>query len=156
LTASLSRAASFESPVDSTFKSYIMANSIIDSKTDKNSFGSILRETIAATITLVQTGPGTFGLGYEFMYSGIKSGNTSSDQPIAVSGNGTAIANPDPKVTYTIANYSDSGTYISMQVTIVVDIPVLGTKTIFNETLGGAYGTDNLKLMVKYIAEISK
>jgi hypothetical protein len=133
-----------------------MANPIIDTKTDTNTFGSILKETISATITLVETAPGQFGLNYQFVYSGIKSGSSSSDTPIAASANGTYVANPSPKVTYTIAGYSDTGTSISMQVTIQVDIPALGTKTIFNETLSGSYGTDNLHSMVNHIAEISK
>jgi|SRR5580692_11271050 hypothetical protein len=133
-----------------------MANPIIDTKTDKNTFGSILKETISATISLVETAPGQFGLNYQFLYSGIKSGSSSSDAPIVVTANGTYIANPSPKVTYTIAGYTDTGNSISMQVTIMVDIPALGTKTVFNETLSGPYGADNPDSMVNHIAEKSK
>ncbi|MBS7564181.1 hypothetical protein KHS38_07165 [Mucilaginibacter sp. Bleaf8] len=131
-----------------------MANSVIDTKTDKHTFGVWpVKETVTTTLSLILTGPDTFGLNYQAQYSGIKSG-TVSGGPYAVSGNGSFVVNDNPKVTVTISNYSDSGSYISMHIQITVDIPVIGTETIFDETLGGPYGSNNLNEIVNHISTL--
>jgi hypothetical protein len=134
-----------------------MANSVIDTKTDENKFGGLLfRETIDTQLSLVQTGDDQFGISYQISYTGTKSGSTSGG-PIAVSKNGTFQANPNPVVTVTVSGYTDTGTTISMHIVIQVAIPVIGTKTIFDETLAGPYGkVSNLTAMVNHLAEISK
>jgi hypothetical protein len=134
-----------------------MANSVIDTKTDENSFGSLLfRENITTELSLVQTDTDTFGISYQISFTGTKTGSTSGG-PIAVSQNESFQANANPKVTVTVSGYTDTGCTISMHVVIQVAIPVLGTKTIFDETLGGPYGAvSNLTTMVNHIAEISK
>src|SRR5580698_1871348 len=107
-----------------------MANSVIDSKTDKTSFGNIVvKENISTELSLVLTGNDQFGINYQISFTGTKTGSTSGG-PIAVSQNGTIVANANPKVTATISGYTDTGTTISMQVVVQVAIPVLGTKTI--------------------------
>jgi hypothetical protein len=134
-----------------------MANSVIDSKTDKTSFGNIVvKENISTELSLVLTGNDQFGINYQISFTGTKTGSTSGG-PIAVSQNGTIVANANPKVTATISGYSDTGTTISMQVVVQVAIPVLGTKTIFDETLAGPYsGVDNLAALVNRIADVGK
>ena len=133
-----------------------MPYAIIDSKSETHTYGFIVTEKIVVTLTLLEKSPGKFAMDYEFVYSGISSGDTKNGDPVDISGNCTVTANPDPKVIYTISNYSDSGTYISMQITITVDMKQLGTKTVFDQTLGGKYGTESLQAMVEHIAEISK
>ncbi|HSZ33250.1 MAG TPA: hypothetical protein VK772_08060, partial [Puia sp.] len=69
----------------------------------------------------------------------------------------TFQANADPLVTVTISEFADSGTNISIHVMIRVAIPVIGTRTIFDETLAGHYSaTSNLSDMVNLISKISK
>jgi hypothetical protein len=134
-----------------------MANSVIDTKKDENTFGGIVfRETITTELTLVKIEDGKFGLSYAISYSATKSGSTNGG-PINVGGNETFQANASPLVIVTITDYADSGNTISMHVVITVAIPVLGTKIIFDETLAGPYSaTSNLATMMTRIAEISK
>ncbi len=132
-----------------------MAYPVIDSKTGNISFGTVIKEDISTTLVLVEISHGKFAINYQVRYSGIKWGNTVGG-PINVSGNINAIVSADPKVLAVISDFADSGSIISMHITIWVDIPGQGTKIIFDETLGGEYGTDNLMLTVKHIAEISK
>lgn len=132
-----------------------MANAIIASKTDDKTFGAWpLKEKISTTITLLQTGSDAFGLAYQAVYSGIKSGSVSGG-PYAVSGNLNKVVNQSPKVTLIVSNYSDTGSYISMRVIITVDIPVIGTETIFDETLGGSYSQGGLQAIVDHIGTLS-
>jgi hypothetical protein len=134
-----------------------MANSVIDTKTDEKTFGNLLfRENIVTELSLVQTGADQFGITYQISFTGTKTGSTSGG-PIAVSQNESFVANANPKVTVTISGYADSGNTISMHVVIQVAIPVLGTSTIFDETLDGPYSAvSNLTNMVNHLAEISK
>ena len=134
-----------------------MANSVIDTKTDTTSFGNIIvKENISTELSLVQTDTDAFGISYLISFTGTKSGSTSGG-PIAVNKNETLQANANPKVTVTVSDYTDTGSNISMHVVIQVAIPVLGTKTIFNETLSGPYPVvSNLSAMVDRIAKTSK
>jgi hypothetical protein len=133
-----------------------MIYSVIDSKSDKRKFQKFpLSETIITTINLLELTPGKFGLDYQADYSGVKVGKINGG-PLDISGNGTYIENDDPKVTMIISNYSDSGTAISMQITINIDAPILGTVTIFDQALGGKYGFVSLCLIVKHMTELDK
>ncbi len=115
------------------------SNTVIDSKTDKHSFGFWkAKEEVTTTITLVHMGGGQFGLSYDCEFSGIKSGHVSGG-PYPVSGNMHKVLHNSPQVVLTISNFDETSTTISMKVTITVDIPVIGNKTIYDETLGGAY-----------------
>lgn len=115
------------------------SNTVIDSKTDKHSFGFWkAKEEVTTTITLVHMGSGQFGLSYDCEFSGIKSGHVSGG-PYPVSGNMHKVLHNSPQVVLTISNFDETSTTISMKVTITVDIPVIGNKTIYDETLGGAY-----------------
>lgn len=131
-----------------------MSNTVIDSKTQKHKFGVWpVTETVTTTLDLVEMSPGKFGVNYKAVYSGVKSG-TVSGGPTSIPGNGSFVVNPNPKVTVIVTNYSDSGTYISMHIQITVDIPVLGTKTIFDATLGGAYGASGWEGITSHLSEV--
>lgn len=118
-----------------------ISSTIIDRKTDKHTFGHWpAKEEVATTITLVHTGSGQFGLAYDAVFSGVKSGHVSGG-PYPVSGNMHKVLHNSPQVVLTISNFDETSTTISMRVTITVDIPILGNKTIFDETLGGAYAS---------------
>lgn len=133
-----------------------MSNTVIDSKTQSNKFGFWpVTESVTTTLDLVEMSAGKFGVNYKAVYSGVKDG-TVSGGPTSIPGNGSFVVNPSPKVTVIVTNYSDSGTYISMHIQITVDIPVLGTKTIFDATLGGAYGSSGWSGIVNHISEISQ
>jgi|GEM_PF-1149862 len=117
------------------------SNTVIDRKTDRHTFGHWpAKEEVATTITLVHMGSGKFGLSYDSVFSGVKSGHVSGG-PYPVSGNMHKVLHNSPQVVLTISNFDETSTTISMRVTITVDIPVLGNKTIFDETLGGAYAS---------------
>jgi hypothetical protein len=131
-----------------------MAN-IIDTEVEYHAFGFGV-EKITTTLTLLELTPGKFGMDYEFQYSGKETGDSKSPAPVAINQNCMVTAETNPTVIYTVANYSDSGTYVSMQITITIDMGILGTKTVFDKTLGGKYGTNNLQAMIARIAQISK
>ena len=133
-----------------------MSYPIIDSKTQKHTFSAIFKkETVVTTLDLVELSAGKFGVMYNSKYSGIKSGHVSGG-PVAVSGNGSHVVNPNPKVEVIVSNYSDSGSHISMHIKITVAIPVLGTKTIFDATLGGEYGVGGWDAIVSHLESIAK
>lgn len=133
-----------------------MSSTVIDSKTQSHKFGVWpFTETVTTTLKLVEISSGTFGIIYDSKYSGIKDGHVGGG-PIPISGNGSYEVNKSPKVEVIVTNYSDDGSSISMNIKITVDIPVLGTKTIFDATLGGAYSLGGWESMVNHIAEISQ
>ena len=133
-----------------------MSNSVIDSKTQEHSFGFWpVTEKVKTTLTLVEIDPGNFGITYVASYSGVKDGNVSGG-PVSIPGNGNYKVNDDPEVVVKVSNYSESDTYISMHIVITVAIPVLGTKTIFDATLGGEYGLSGWSAMVSHISKISQ
>jgi hypothetical protein len=122
---------------------------IIDSKSDTKKFNHFpFSETVNTTIDLLELSTGKFAVNYRADYSGIKGGQLSGG-PINIPGNGNYIENNDPKVTMMVSNYSDSGLVISMQLTITIDAPVIGTVTIFDQMLGGKYGVISLTSIVK-------
>ncbi len=131
-----------------------MSNSVIDSKTQEHNFGFWpVTEKVKTTLNLVEISTGNFGITYVASYSGVKDGKVSGG-PVPISGNGDHTVNEDPKVVVKISNYADSGTHISMHIIITVAIPVLGTKTIFDATLGGEYKLSGWTAIVNHISEI--
>lgn len=118
-----------------------MSYQVIDSKSEKNSYGAwVVSENVKTTLSLVYMGNNIFALNYDSVFSGLKFGQVQGG-PISVSGNTTIIVNNDPKVTVTIGQFNQDlqNNSISLHVMIDVDIPVIGLKTIYNQTLGGNY-----------------
>jgi hypothetical protein len=116
-----------------------MSNTKIQCKNEEHSFGVWpAREKVSTTLCLVSMGGGKVGLTYESTFSGVKDGSVQGG-PIEVPGNLQRVINDSPKVTITVTEYQNTGTYASIHVEITVDIPVLGTKTIYSQTLGGNY-----------------
>jgi len=114
-----------------------MENDVIDSKTDVRDFGSLIHVNIATKLTLAHTGPGQRGILYEITYTGIKSGNVAGG-PLPVKGEGCFQPHEDPPVTVTVSEYADVGSSITMRIHIQVQIPILGSKTIFDQILSGS------------------
>lgn len=114
-----------------------MCYSIIDRKVESHTFGVWpVKENIKTTLTLVKMDNGSLGLIYEADFSGVKSGHVSGG-PREINGDGTIVVNPNPKVVVSISQYKRTDTYGSMHIKITVDIPVIGSETIFDKTLGG-------------------
>lgn len=112
---------------------------VIDQKVEEHSYGLWpIKEKITTTIALVNLGSKKVGLTYDAEFSGIKDGHVNGG-PAEIDGNMTQIINENPKVELVIAQYQNTGSYASMNVQITVDMPVLGTHAIFNQTLGGSY-----------------
>ncbi|MBD7912848.1 MULTISPECIES: hypothetical protein [Clostridium] len=118
---------------------------VIDSKTEKHTYGTLfLKETVTTTLTLLYTGSTTtYGLNYDSKFSGIKDGHVQGG-PISVSDNITVVVNANPKVTVIISEFNNNieNHYISLHVIIKVDIPIIGEETIYDQTLGGKYNPD--------------
>lgn len=119
-----------------------MSNTVIDSKSESHSFGFWpAKEHVKTTLSSVNMGQGKIGLTYESKFSGVKSGHVSGG-PIEITGDETKVVNPSPKIEVIISNFSKTDTAVSMNVEITVAIPVIGTETIYNETLGGKYNRE--------------
>ncbi len=118
-----------------------MSYTTIDTRTQSHSFDVLfVHEDVNTTMSLVNMGDGKLGLIYDSHFSGIKSGHVHGG-PITVEGNIDKVVHDSPKVSVIIIGFNQTASYVSMHVTIEVDIPVLGSKTIFSKTLGGAYQT---------------
>lgn len=119
-----------------------MSYTIIDQKTEKHNFGVWpVTETVTTTLSLVNMGSGKFGLTYDSGFSGVKKGHVSGG-PYEVTGNENIVVNENPKVVATISNFNKTESYISMHEKITVDIPIIGTKTIYDQTIGGEYSSE--------------
>jgi len=120
-----------------------MSYTVIDKKTEHHDFGVWpVKISIDATLALVNMGNGTLGLSYDCVFRGAKSGHVQGG-PIQVDGNMTKVVNENPKVLAIISGYQKTPTYASTHVQITVDIPVIGTKTLFDSTLGGNIPAEN-------------
>jgi hypothetical protein len=118
-----------------------MSYQVIDSKSEKNSYGAwVVSEDVKTTLSLVYMGNNIFALNYDSVFSGLKSGQVQGG-PISVSRNTTIIVNNDPKVTVAISQFNLDlrKNYVFLHVKIDVDIPVIGSETIYEQTLGGNY-----------------
>lgn len=111
----------------------------IQCKTQSESYG-FGAEKVSTTLCLVHMGGAKVGLTYESEFSGIKSGQVSGG-PIEVDGNIARDVNPDPKVTISVSGYENTGSHASMHVsiTVAIPLPLVGTKTIYSQTLAGDY-----------------
>ena len=119
-----------------------MSSTVIDSKTESHSFGFWpVKEKVETTLSLVNMGQGKTGGNYNSKFSGVKSGHVSGG-PIEISKNETKVVNPSPKVEVIVSNFSKTDTEVSMHIKITVDIPVIGTETIYSQTLGGKYNRE--------------
>lgn len=115
----------------------------IDCKSESHSYGALFaKEKVTTNICLVNMGAKKVGLTYESKFSGIKSGDVHGG-PFEVDDNMSKTLNNSPKVQLAISGYQNTGSYASMHVKITVDIPVLGTKTIYDKTLGGNYSASS-------------
>ncbi|MBD0258305.1 MAG: hypothetical protein ICV83_21535 [Cytophagales bacterium] len=102
------------------------------------------------------TGPSSFGITYNVVYTGVKDGNVTGG-PAPITGNGSNVVNQNPKVTVTVSNYTDSGQAISMHINVQVDAPKLGTITIFDDDLSGPYSNQQpFNAIVDHIAQLAK
>lgn len=117
----------------------------IDSKSERHSYRVLfMEETITTTLTLVYSGSKTsYDIYYDAVFSGIKSGKVNGG-PIPVSGNLTKEVNHNPEVIVKVSQFNNdiANNYVSMHITITVDIPVIGKKTIFDQVIGGDYNPD--------------
>lgn len=118
-----------------------MSNTVIDRKKESHSFGFWpAKEEVTTTITLIKNENDTFGILYESRFEGIKDGHVSGG-PYEINGNESRVVNNSPKVKLIISNYYKSENTITMTVKITVDIPVIGTETIYKKTLSGDWGS---------------
>ena len=115
-----------------------MSYTIIDKKSESHKYGWGLEEDVTTTMSLMNIGNEKIGLSYEANYSGIKSGGVHGG-PFEVTGDETKIVHDSPKVEVIISNFNKKSSYVSLHVKITVDIPVIGTETIYDQTLGGEY-----------------
>ncbi|MDS0527350.1 hypothetical protein NNC19_16795 [Clostridium sp. SHJSY1] len=117
---------------------------VIDSKTEKHSYAALFaKENIETTLTLIYTeSSGSFRVNYDSKFSGIKEGHIQGG-PIDISGNTSIVVNNNPKVSVIISqfHYDIPNNYISLHITITVDIPIIGNQIIYNQTLSGTSNT---------------
>ncbi|CAD6876888.1 hypothetical protein [Methylomonas fluvii] len=83
-------------------------------------------------------GNGKIGVSYDSVFSGVKSGHVQGG-PIEINGDITKVVNDSPRVAVIVSQFNKSPNYISMHIAITVDIPVIGTQTLYSQTLGGHY-----------------
>lgn len=116
-----------------------MSFTVIDKKTESHDYGHWpLKESVTTTIMLLNMGGGQIGVSYDSDFSGLKSGHVQGG-PIAIEGNEGIIVNDSPKVTVVISQFNKTANYISVHIAITVEIPVIGSETIYDQTLGGYY-----------------
>jgi hypothetical protein len=119
-----------------------MSYSAIDCKEEKHSFGLWpLTESVSTTLCIVNMGSSNMGLTYDASFSGIKSGHVKGG-PYEVDGDMEKEVNANPRVMLYVSNFNKGRSYVSMHVKITVDIPVVGTETIYDQTLGGNYSVE--------------
>jgi hypothetical protein len=85
-------------------------------------------------------GDGNIGLSYDSSFSGVKNGQVHGG-PIVITGNEEKVVNQTPRIVVSISEFNKSDSKASVHVRIIVDVPVLGNQTIYNQTLKGEYGT---------------
>ena len=118
-----------------------MSQNIIDTKSERHSYKVFFtQEDIRTILSLVYMGNNSFALNYNSWFSGVKAGHVQGG-PISISGNTRIKVNNNPAVFVTVSHFnSDLQNHsISLHVTINVNIPMIGPKIIYNQTLGGHY-----------------
>lgn len=115
-----------------------MAYPIIDSQTETHNW-VIEKCSVRLDLLELNAPNGKFGVNYSAHWSGVKKGQISGG-PVPVPGNGSTVVNHNPDVTVIVSNYNDTGSTVSMhvKVTVAAGGPI-GTKTVFDKTLSGAY-----------------
>lgn len=118
-----------------------MGYTVIDKKTENHTYGALfVKEKVSTTISLVYLSNGNFGISYESKFSGVKDGHVQGG-PVEITGNMNKVVNKSPKVTISISNFHKSDEIVAMTIKITVDIPVIGSETIYNQTLSGPYNS---------------
>lgn len=118
-----------------------MAHQIIAQKVDKRKFTALLmKEYIDTTLQLVHLPDDKFGISYQCHFYGVKEGKRSGG-PFEVSGNAKSSVQQNPEVVLEVCNFQKTDCAISMDILITIDLPIVGTKTIYDQTLGGSYTT---------------
>ena len=121
-----------------------MSYTVIDKRTYKKSFGVWpLKGEVTTTMTFVNMGNSNVGLSYEAEYGGIQAGSDKGG-PFEVTGNQIKNVNDSPKVEVIISDFNKTSNHASLHVRITVGIPVIGTETIFDETLSGSYSSSTV------------
>ena len=116
-----------------------MSYTVIDKKAELHTYGVWpVKEKVSTTLTLLNLDSGQIGASYDSEFGGVKNGHVQGG-PIVVDGDKTAVVNESPKVTVVVSQFNKTPSYISMHIAITVDIPVIGTETIYSQTLGGHY-----------------
>ena len=116
-----------------------MSTTVIDTKTEKRTFKAmLLKEHIDTTIALEQLANGAFGLSYNCHFYGVKAGKQSGG-PFELTGNVRSAVQEHPTVILVVSNFQQTAQHIRMDVAITIDFPIVGTKTIYNQTLEGQY-----------------
>lgn len=116
-----------------------MSYTVIDKKTNKKSFGIWpVKGEVTTTMSIVNMGNSKFGLSYEAEYRGVQDGSVKGG-PFEITGNETRTVHDSPRVEVILNNFDKTSNHVSVHVRITVDIPVIGTETIFDETLSGSY-----------------
>lgn len=109
---------------------------MIDKKTQKVRFGYWpFQDRIKTTLTLVGLGNGNFDLHYSSQFNALKIGKIENIE-IPENGSITKRVNGNPEIEVDISNYSPTKKYIALHIKINVEIPGLGTQTIYNQILG--------------------
>lgn len=118
-----------------------MSNQIIDKKTGRHSFGSFPTQVhTLTTISLVLMPSGGFGLSYEIAFGGLLNRKVNGG-PYQVDRDLNLTINEDPLVILNTSNYNQTPDTISMNVSVSLQISMLGKQYIFSQTLGGEYST---------------
>jgi hypothetical protein len=120
---------------------------VIDTKTDTHNWWVEKSSVTISLMELSATDP-KFGLSYSAKWSGVKSGSTSGG-PYPISGNGSTVVNQNPQVTLVVSDYTDTGSSISLHVSVTVDAGgAIGIKTVFDDSLSGKYPQTGFSGMV--------
>ena len=121
-----------------------MSNTEIDSKSESHKYGTwIASAKINTTLTLLDLGNGKVGIKYESVYSGIKNGQMKGG-PLEIHKNVDKVFNMSPEVKIVISQFSKESDYVTMNVCIVVSVPVIGEHTIYNQTLSGKFDNSSM------------
>lgn len=115
-----------------------MKNKVICQKTETNSYGIWpAKESVTTTISLINAGNGTVGLSYDCSFNGVKSGHVHGG-PYPVSKDENIVVNDSPEVHVIISEFNNTGSYVTLCMELVVNIPVIGSKTIYKQILEGS------------------
>jgi len=98
-------------------------------------------ESVSTTLQLVQTERMNIGLIYTCQFDGVVERRVEGG-PIDVTASGERRVHETPEVTVTIVDYQRTDLRVSLRVVIRIAIPVIGTKTIFDQRFEGCLSTN--------------